>query len=229
MEVDMALVRQAGAAGTVSGRAQVPGTVVAPAIPALPGHPPIQEMAAAVPSLPAKAWSVIAGLGLTGTGAIGAWNIHLMMQPTPFQIGDTPSTFAAMFVFSAAVERVLEPFSRFMPGWGAQEKYEKAVADVENGVPGAMNAAAHFKAAVESARASRGVLMWGLATFAATLLSAGSGFYLLRALSANPAWDGVATWADALVTGLVVGSGTKPVHDVLTRVQQRTNAAQTPF
>jgi hypothetical protein len=116
-----------------------------------------------------------------------------------------------------------------MPGRGAQERYEKAVAEMENGVPGAMNAAAHFKAAVESARASRGVLMWGLATFAATLLSAGSGFYLLRALSANPNWDGVAAWADALVTGLVVGSGTKPVHDALMRIQQRANAAQTPF
>jgi hypothetical protein len=229
MEVNMALVRRAGAAGAAIGRAQVPGAVAVPAIPAQPGNPPTQEMAAAVPSLPAKAWSVVTGLGLTGLGAVGAWNIHTMVQPTAFQIGDTPSTFAAMFVFSAAVERVLEPLSRFMPGRSAQEKYEKAVADMENGVPGAMNAAAHFKAAVDSARASRGVLMWGLATFAATLMSAGSGFYLLRALSANPNWNGVAAWADALLTGLVVGSGTKPVHDVLTRVQQRTNAAQTPF
>jgi hypothetical protein len=220
----MALVRRAG---TVVGRAQVPAVpqqspVPQPAV-------PTPEMAAAVPSLPAKAWAVTTGLGLAGLGAVGAWNIHMMAAPTAFQIGDTPSTFAAMFAVSAAVERVLEPFSRFMPGRGAQEKYEKAVADMENGVPGAMNAAAHFKSAVDSARASRGVLMWGLATFAATLMSAGSGFYLLRALSANPHWNGVATWADALVTGLVVGSGTKPVHDILTRVQQRTNAAQTPL
>ena len=74
------------------------------------------------------------------------------------------SVFAALFVFAAAVERLLEPFTRWMPGRTEQERYERAVADMENGVPGATNAAAHYKAAVDSARASRGVLMWGIAT-----------------------------------------------------------------
>jgi hypothetical protein len=165
---------------------------------------------------------VLAGLGLTGVGAAGAWNIHEMMRPTAFQVGDSPSIFAALLVVSAAVERVLEPFSRFMPGRRAQTRYEQAVADAENGVPGAMRAAAQHKAEVESARASRGILMWGLATLIATLMSAASGFTLLRALAASPGWDGVAPWADALITGIVVGTGTKPVHDALMRLQGRT-------
>lgn len=186
-------------------------------------------MAAAVPSLPAKGWAVLTGLGLTGVGAAGAWNVNEFMGPSTFQVSEPMTIFAALFVFSAAVERVLEPFSRWMPGRAAQERYEKAVADMENGVPGAMNAAAHYKAAVDSARASRGVIMWGIATAAATVLAAGSGFYVLRMLSANPGWNGVDVWVDALVTGLVVGSGTKPLHDIISRFQRQNDAAETPF
>jgi hypothetical protein len=185
-------------------------------------------MAAAVPSLPAKGWAVISGLGLTAAGALGAWNINELAPAQTFQIGDPMTTFGALLVFSAAVERVLEPFSRWMPGRTEQERYEKAVADLENGFPGAMNAAAHYKAAVDSARATRGILMWGIATCAATVLAASSGFYLLRLLNANPNWDGVAVWADALITGLVVGSGTKPLHDFINRVQHQSNVTQTP-
>jgi hypothetical protein len=159
---------------------------------------------------------------------VGAWNINQMMSVSPFQMDSGPSVFFALFVFSASVERILEPFTRWMPGRGQQERYEKAVADMENGVPGATNAAAHYKAAVDQARASRGVLMWGLATLIATLLSAASGFYLLRLLSASPTWSGVEVWVDALVTGLVVGSGTKPLHDVINRVQKQAVSSQTP-
>jgi len=223
----MALVRRS----PVVGRAQVPvvpaqpgGGAPAPATVA-PGH----ELAAAVPSPPAQGWATAAALGLAGIGALGAWNINAMVAPSPFQIGDTMSTFGALFVFSAAVERVLEPFSRWMPGRKEQDLYERAVADLDNGVPGAMHAAAHYKAAADSARGTRGVLMWGIATFVATVLSATAGFYLLRMLAVDPGWDGIAPWADALVTGLVVGSGTKPLHDVITRFQRQSDLTQTPL
>ena len=63
----------------------------------------------------------------------------------------------------------------------------------------------------------------------ATLLAASSGFYLLRMLAADPGWNGVAVWADALVTGLVVGSGTKPLHDLINRMQHNANVTQTPL
>ena len=40
----------------------------------------------------------------------------------------------------------------------------------------------------------------------------------------NPTPDQI----DALVTGLVVGSGTKPLHDLVTRFQNQANGPQTP-
>jgi hypothetical protein len=220
MEVDMALVRR-----TAVGRAQVPGSLpVPPAVPhqaAAPAAPLAtgQEMAAAVPSRPAKGWATVGGLGLAGLGALGAWDINTFAPPTTFHVDNQMTVFVALLVFAGAVERLLEPFTRFMPGRKEQELYEKAVADMDNGVPGAMNAAANYKAAMESARASRAILAWGIATFAATVLSATAGFYLLRLISADPGWHGIPAWADALVTGLIVGSGTKPLHDLITRAQ----------
>jgi hypothetical protein len=231
------------------GRAQVPGALTPPAVPhqsgpsdgfgpsgsAGPSGPtgptlpaatgagaPV-EVAAAAPSMPAKGWAVLTGLGLAGAGGLGAWNIGQLASPSVFQVGNQMSTFAALFVFAAAVERLLEPFTRWMPGRTEQAQYEKAVADADNGVPDAMTAAAHYKAAWDQGRASRGMIMWGLATGLSTILSAGGGFYLLRLISANPSWNGVPTWVDALVTGLVVGSGTKPLHDVISRIQRPTS------
>jgi hypothetical protein len=234
----MALVRRAAV-----GRAQVPGSLPVPvsAVPVSPGipsaapvspHVPAQpgyEMAAAVASKPAHPWAVMLGLGAAAAGGLGAWNINQMMSPAVFEVGSDLSTFLAMFVFATAVERILEPITRWMPGRVEQERYEKAIADMDNGVPGATNAAATYKAAMDRARGARGVIMWGLATGLSTVLAAGAGFYLLRQIAATPTWNGVPVWVDALVTGLVVGSGTKPLHDLITRMQRQSNIIQTPF
>jgi hypothetical protein len=64
------------------------------------------------------------------------------------------------------------------------------------------------------------VIAWGLATAVATVVCSATGFYLMRALEAEPTWDGVARWVDALITGLIVGSGTKAVHDLFGLMQK---------
>lgn len=230
----MALVRRP----TAVGRASVPVVAHAPVIPhqgspgspaAAPAPAPTQysgEEAAAAPTMPAEPWAVVTGFGLVAAGGLGAMTLNTWHPQTVFQVGSQMSAFAALFVFAAAVERLLEPVSRWMPGRSTQASYERAYADMSNGVPGAIQAVAHYKAANERARSSRGVLMWGIATAVATVLSAGGGFYLLRMISANPTWAAVPTWVDALVTGLVVGSGTKPLHDLIAKVQkQKENAA----
>jgi hypothetical protein len=104
---------------------------------------------------------------------------------------DTTTVFAVTVVLAAGVERLIEPFTR----WVGRSKDQVA---------------------------NRTVLIWGLATAVATLASAVSGFYLLHSV-AGANWDGIPIWADALITGLIVGSGTKPVHDLITRAQGTGN------
>jgi hypothetical protein len=187
------------------------------------GGPPADPAAAAVPTLPAHPLAVIAGLGLAVWGGLAAMGVNNMVAPPVFRVDNQMSAFGALFAAAAAVERVLEPITRWMPGRKSQQKYEQSLADMANGVPGAMHAAATSKAQVERDRSSRGVIMWGLATAVATIISSAGGFYLLHVLSADPNWDAVPRWVDALITGLVVGSGTKPLHDLVTRAQKKAS------
>jgi hypothetical protein len=186
--------------------------------------------AAAAPSGPASTLAVLAGFALVGLGLLGSYAFKATgHQATPFQIGNQMSAFGALFVFSAAVERVLEPFSQWLPGSRTKADYERAIAAMSNRHPSVSLAdVATAKARMDRARANRTVVVWGLATGLATLISAWGGFYLLHMLSASPGWDLVPRWVDALVTGLVVGSGTKPLHDVLSRVQKSKESAEDP-
>jgi len=235
----MALIRR-GTAPVAVGRAGVPGSVhsvpaAAPTVPAQAGPAPIsggpapgaagEETSVAVPTLPPHPWAVLLGLATAAVGGAGAMGIGQTLNQPAFEVGNPTAVFGALFAFAAAVERLLEPITRWMPGRREQAWYERTVADMDNGVRGAMPAAAAAKAAVDRARASRGILMWGVATGLSTILASSGGFYVLRALAEDPSWGAVPRWVDALVTGLVVGSGTKPLHDLISRAQkQKENA-----
>ncbi|MBB5872498.1 hypothetical protein F4553_005932 [Allocatelliglobosispora scoriae] len=185
---------------------------------AVPRTPDDAETAAS-PTPAAHLWAMLLGLGLAAAGLWGGYLITVYNPATAFDAGSEMSIFAGLVVVTAAVERFMEPFTRWMPGRAAQQRYDWALAAMENGV-GSTVAAAKAKAERDQARADKGIITWGLATGVSTALAASGGFYLLRMLSATPTtWDGVPAFIDALVTGLVIGSGTKPVHDLISRAQ----------
>jgi hypothetical protein len=173
---------------------------------------------AAVPTKPAHLWATLTGLLLVVGGLGGSWLIWNNNHVITFRASSEMSIFVGILVFTTAVERVMEPFTRWLPGRAAQHRFDWALAAMENGVGSTVDAA-KAKAAAEQARADKGVLAWGLATALATLLSASSGLYLLHMLTDSADWNTIPQWVDSLVTGLIVGSGTKPVHDVISRVQ----------
>jgi hypothetical protein len=190
--------------------------------------PSNDAMAASAPAKPAHFWAIVTGLGLAAAGGGGAFFIRDAMQQPTLEMSSQMSVWASLFVFAAVVERLVEPFTRWLPGRAAQRRYELAVAAMDNGAPGAMAAAARAKADVDRARADRAILAWGLAAGAATAVAAAAGFYLLRMVVADPAWDGIPIWVDALLSGLVVGTGTKPVHDLISRMQHSNERAGDP-
>jgi hypothetical protein len=80
---------------------------------------------------------------------------------------------------------------------------------------------------LDRAMSDRTVLLWGVATGIAAIVSAASGFYLLHMIAA-PDWvTSIPRWVDAVVTGLVVGTGTKPLHDLINRAQDATKPKTT--
>ncbi len=185
--------------------------------------------AAATPTLPASPVAILSGFALVAVGAFVAYQLDRWHRVPTFRVGTQISTFGALFVFAAAVERLLEPLSQWLPGRHSKAEYEQAIADVANRHPQTtLKQVATAKAGLERARADRTVVTWGLATGFAAVIAAAVGVFLLRMLAESPTWDGVPRWVDALVTGLVVGSGTKPLHDLISKVQKGKERAEDP-
>jgi hypothetical protein len=193
----------------------------APAQPATQiGAVPPVEMAAAAPAMPASFAALVVSFGLV---AVGAGICFSMPVRTPLHLDSAAAAYGGVLVFAAAIERLLEPFSHWLPGRHARNRYEAAVANMLNGHPNwPLDAVARAKAEMNRAIANRAVIAWGLATGLSATIASASGFYLLRSVSAAGWTPSVPPWVDALITGLVVGSGTKPVHDLITKAQART-------
>jgi hypothetical protein len=200
------------------GGADAPPSSIQGALPAWASN----AEAAAVASKGAGIGTVGAGFLLLIVGTVAAYLLQRYgTNAIPFKIGNQTSAYAGLVVFAAAVERVLEPFAHWLPGARTKNEYEAAVAALTNGHPGVtLGAVATAKARLDRAQANRTVLMWALATAVATAAAGASGFYLLHMIAASDWAGSIPLWVDALVTGLVVGTGTKPLHDLITRAQE---------
>jgi len=97
----------------------------------------------------------------------------------------------------------------------------------------ALELAAATQAELDQRRADKAVAYWALASTLGLLLSATLGMYLLHivglrgdGMAANGTWAagilsgaGIRHMIDLLVTGLAIGGGTKPLHDLVSNLQ----------
>jgi hypothetical protein len=135
------------------------------------------------------------GFGFAVACFFFAWVLH-GSSASSYRIGSEWSAFAGLFILALAIERALEPFSRKL---GPDSTERKKAGD---------------RAEVETCRRLTAVVTWGVATGLAFLLCAQLNITLLQAVRANGSGQ-PPFWADLLVTGLVVGAGTKPLHDLV--------------
>ncbi|MEV4511836.1 hypothetical protein AB0K00_23060 [Dactylosporangium sp. NPDC049525] len=186
--------------------------------------------AAAVPPQPASVLSLVSAFVLVAAGGAASWALwHYKVNAQAIHLPDATAFFAVLFAFATAIERILEPFARFLPGKHTRGELERAVANLANKYHDAtlddLIQVAHAKSMLEKGRASRGLVSWGIATAVATVASSAGGLYLLHSI-AGENWDGIPVWIDAIVTGIVVGSGTKPLHDVISKVQKNKEKSE---
>jgi hypothetical protein len=185
------------------------------------GEPAGEAAAAATP--PASFGAVVAAFVLIAGAGTASWAIWTSGgSASIIHPPDTTAVFGVLIVFAAAVERILEPFSRWLPGRRTEAALEQSIAELANrshlATQAHLAAVAEAKARVERARGNRTIVAWGIATAVATVASTSGGFYVLHAI-AGPEWHGLPVWIDGIVTGIMVGSGTKPLHDIISRVQ----------
>jgi hypothetical protein len=152
------------------------------------------------------------------------------------------ASFAVLYIVVQAVERLVQPFTYFLGKADEKKEAEKALTDAkkehvravleENSV-GAVTAAekaAEKEAALEGIQANRAVLFWALATAIALVVCGRLGLGLIQSVaevtgsegSEIPAW--FRNW-DVVITGLAIGAGTKPLHDLISFIQSKKEEA----
>jgi hypothetical protein len=143
-------------------------------------------------------WYTVLGVGLAASAYFAAWGLHGNGAST-YRIDNQWSALAGLFILAHAIERLLEPFS---PRLGPDKDKRAAKEDKE------------------MSRRLTGVVTWGVATGLACLLCAKLNITLMQAVRANGSGQ-PPFWADLLITGLVVGAGTKPLHELVGNMERR--------
>jgi ElaB/YqjD/DUF883 family membrane-anchored ribosome-binding protein len=156
------------------------------------------------------------------------------IKPTPsLVIAKSYVPYAGVIAASAALERFLEPLSSLLMNTKAQQaKKEAASAKSAAQTAGAdpvieaaqvheqTQTAANAQAKADTERANRTVFFWAIASICGIGIAGGFGFFLLQSIA-----TGVNPYLDLAVTGLTIGAGTKPTHDLITSLQAKSSGS----
>jgi hypothetical protein len=143
------------------------------------------------------------------------------------------NAFALFYVMAFVVERLMEPFASISALTPAH--HEKArdqhlavarSATDRTAQDDALDAAAAEQAHVDRWRADRTLIVMGVATVIGAAFAAKLRLYFLVAVGVVPGT--VSHGVNVFVTALVIGGGTKPLHDLITRIQKSKDDAKDP-
>jgi hypothetical protein len=163
----------------------------------------------------------VLGLGLAVGAFFTAWRLHGSASST-YRIDNQWSAVTGLFILALAIERALEPFSRKLgpDTTKCKENKDKIMAGLQ--AADRKGRAPEFDNAIEMTRRLTAVVTWGVATGLGFLLCATLNITLMQAVRANGSGQ-PPFWADLLVTGLVVGAGTKPLHDLVANFERKNS------
>ena len=155
----------------------------------------------------------ILALGIAAASFLAAWRLHGNTSST-YRISSQWGALTGLFILALAIERALEPFSRKLGPDTTTYKDARDKAQTDGKGP----VAVEHQLTIDRYRQLTAVVTWGVATGLAFLLCAQLNVTLMQSVRAS----GSGTppfWADLLVTGLVVGAGTKPLHDLVANIE----------
>jgi hypothetical protein len=186
-------------------------------------------MAAAAPAVTADLVYTVAGYALIAAGWLVAWLLWKWRDPAAFTPAAGMTAFAPLYIFAQAIERLLEPFSSFLgkatAPTGVKVQKQEAMSSVLTAISkGQAAPAAEWKRTVDQIRHNTAVITWSVATFLGTVASGAFGVLLVGAVGFN----GMPAEVDMLVTGLAIGSGTKPLHDLISNLQKAKENREDP-
>jgi hypothetical protein len=187
---------------------------------------------------PESAYLILSAVALLAGAVLGTlmhdnWGAGIVFKP-PEGVG----IFALFYIMAQGIERIQEPFTPFVTakeaGGNGRKTQRRAKANLESCVSAAMEAttladvtaasktAANEKRTVDQVRANLTVLLFGSSALLAMLLSGYLKAGLLRSVGVS------SVWIDVVVTGVVVGAGTKPLHDLISNLKESKEKKQDP-
>ena len=182
-------------------------------------HVPTQQIstAAAASEAPVNAWLIVFAYIFIGICTFLGYMIAARwIKPTPLKLVSVEglTLFAIFYIFAAAVERLVNPLKNliFEPfKKRAQNKRDHGLA------AGNLQQAADGQAEVNHYRSNSSVVTWAFATAFSILGTSATGLFFLHAIGI----EGVSLWLDILITGLAIGAGTKPLHDLIGYIENK--------
>jgi hypothetical protein len=180
-------------------------------------------------------WPLLALVGV----ALAGWVIPFVLDRGLYGAAATAvagvSVFAGIYAGAQVIERLLEPLSLWIkPNESSDKEYGEAVEAADKAITAwakrpddaqlkeqaevTMKTMAEKKNAVDEKKDDRTAIFWGIASIVGMGASAGFGLFLLKLIgvSASYGWD-------VFATGLILGSGTKPVHEIITKVSKASS------
>ena len=145
---------------------------------------------------------------------------------------DTIGFLALFFVMAQAIERFMEPIAELdlkFAGSARKNKNNEIERDIQAAINSTdseerqkkANEAADKDAEARQIAANTKVFIWGLASFVAMLASGATRVYFLDVIG----FQKIPDYLNILITGLVIGGGTKPLHDLITLIEKKSEAA----
>ncbi len=193
---------------------------------------PVSASAAADP--PSVATVVFSMLAVVAVAVVMCLAYRYWIKPTPIRLIAGYVPYAGVVAAAAALERFLEPLSKLLMPTD-QKKQEAATSKTQAEAAAAdptkaatdvqplVQAAARGQAVLATLRSSRALMFWAIASICGLAISGGFGLFLLQSVAKNH----VNPYLDLLVTGLTIGAGTKPTHDLITSIQARATKSGT--
>jgi len=224
---------------------QVRMPVTFDAVEARVGHPEVATTGAtdgSTTTVTPERSALAVAFGLLVAGVVVGWLLTRAHKPGPFTPTPGISVFALFYAVAQAIERLQEPFTPWLgrtsapgPGNAARRTVVQGQARASRDAlvleavkaPGdedKARTAAKAQRTVDQIRANMTVLLWGSSSFLAMVASGYFGLYFLRAIGVRD--PGVAL--DIAITGLAIGGGTKPLHDLITNIKEAKEARQDP-
>ncbi len=175
-------------------------------------------------------WAMLAWpmLAVVGVAIVMCVAYRLWIKPAPIRLMAGYVPYAAVIAASAALERFLEPVSHFLLPSAAKKakaadsknKAEQAAANpgmAATDVQPLVQGAADDQADVDQRSGERAVLFWAIASACGLIISGSFGLFLLQSVATSH----VNPYLDIIVTGLTIGAGTKPTHDLIASMQAK--------